>query len=94
MRPGWPSSPMAIIIWRWKNASPLLWRPEVRRALSNSKAEAASHRVYRDTVFDLAEAEGQDVERHRQQLDDNALIASRMIHHRDTYDRMRRIAGL
>lgn len=60
-----------------------LLRPEVRLALSNPKTEAASHQVYRDTILDLARAEGQDVDRYRGHLDDGAFIASTVIHHRE-----------
>lgn len=58
-------------------------RPDVRLALSNPETEAASHRVYRDTILDLAADEGQDVERYRKQLDGNGFVATDVIHHRE-----------
>lgn len=60
-----------------------LLRPDVRLALSNPETEAASHRVYRETILGLAEAEGQDRERYRQHLDDGGFVSSALIHHRE-----------
>ena len=60
-----------------------LLRPDVRLALSNPVTEAASHRVYRDTILGLAEAESQDLERYRERLDDCGFVASALVHHRE-----------
>ncbi len=60
-----------------------LLRPDVRLALSNPVTESASHGVYRETILGLAKAEGQDLQRYRQALDDGAFVTSALIHHRE-----------
>ena len=60
-----------------------LLRADVRLALSNPETEAASHKVYRETILGLAAAEGQDVERFRQRLDEGDFVACRLVHHRE-----------